>query len=193
MERRATFKSMAEATPEEFALIASFDHAHIAGVPERVLRVMEQMGDHSLGFPVDRLTHSLQTATYAEDAGEDEEVVVAALIHDIGDDLAPENHGNFAADILRPYVTARTHWMVAHHDIFQGFYFAQHYGRDPNERERFRGHPYFEACADFCDRFDQRAFDASFTPRPLEHFRPVVHRVLGRVPYSVAPRAPKAA
>jgi predicted HD phosphohydrolase len=191
MNRVADFKSMAEATAEDYAIIASYDKEHIAGVPGRVLRTMENMDDHTLGFPVTRLIHSLQTATFAEAGGESEEMVVAALIHDIGDDLAPENHGNFAADILRPYVSERTHWIVAHHDIFQGIYFFQHFGRDPNERERYRGHPHFEACANFCERYDQMAFDAGFTPKPLEAFKPLVNRVLSRQPYSTQPRAPK--
>jgi predicted HD phosphohydrolase len=191
MDRRANFKTMRDATAEDYALISSYDREHVAGVPERVLGSLAKMADHAFGFPVNRLAHSLLTATFAEDAGEDEEMVVAALIHDIGDDLAPENHGSFAAAILRPYVTDRTHWVVAHHDIFQGIYFFQHYGRDPNERERYRGHPYFQACADFCERYDQTAFDASLTPRPLEAFAPVVHRVLGRPPYSMWPRPAK--
>jgi predicted HD phosphohydrolase len=115
-------------------------------------------------------------------------MVVAALLHDIGDDLAPENHGNLAADILRPYVTERTRWIVAHHDLFQGIYFFQHYGRDPNERERYRGHPHFEACVDFCTRYDQAAFDPDFRHMPLEAFKAMVHRVLGRAPYTVSQR-----
>jgi predicted HD phosphohydrolase len=191
MDRQTNFKSMAEATAEDYAIIKQYDDRHIAGVPERVLRTLSSMDDHTLGFPVNRLVHSLQSATFAQEAGEDEEMIVAALLHDIGDDLAPENHGNFAAAILRPYVTERTHWVVAHHDIFQGVYFFQHYGRDPNERERYRGHPHFEACADFCARFDQNAFDASFTPKPLEAFVPLVRRVLRRKPYSVSPRPSK--
>jgi predicted HD phosphohydrolase len=191
MDRQANFKTMAEATAEDYALIASYDQQHVAGVADRVLRTLSGMDDHTLGFPVNRLVHSLQTATFAQDAGEDEETVVAALLHDIGDDLAPENHGNFAAAILRPYVTERTHWVVAHHDIFQGIYFFQYFGRDPNERERYRGHPHFEACAEFCARYDQTAFDASFTPRPLSAFEPMVQRVLNRAPYSVTPRPAK--
>jgi predicted HD phosphohydrolase len=191
MDRVTNFKTMAEATAEDYAIIASYDKEHIAGVPGRVLQVMETMSDHTLGFPVTRLIHSLQTATFADAAGEDEEMVVAALLHDIGDDLAPENHGNFAADILRPYVTEKTHWIVAHHDIFQGVFFFQHYGRNPNERERYRGHPHFDACASFCERYDQVAFDASFEPKPLAAFKPLVHRVLSRAPYSVQPRPSK--
>ncbi len=190
MARQASFKNMAEATAEDFAIIAGYDRKHIAGVPDRVLRTLESMAGQTFGFPVSRLVHSLQTATRAHLAGESEEMVVASLLHDIGDDLAPENHGNFAADILRPYVTERTRWIVAHHDLFQGIYFFQYYGRDPNERERYRGHPYFEACVEFCARYDQAAFDPDFQHMPLEAFKPAVHRVLGRVPYSVSMRAP---
>ena len=95
---------------------------------------------------------------------------------------------SFAAEILRPYVSERTHWIVAHHDIFQGIYFFQYYGRDPNERERYRSHPHFQACADFCSRYDQTAFDASFVPQPLAAFSPLVHQVLSRAPYSIWPR-----
>jgi predicted HD phosphohydrolase len=190
MDRQASFKTMAEATAEDFAIIAGYDREHIAGVPDRVLRTLGSMAGQTFGFPVNRLVHSLQTATRAHVAGESEEMVVAALLHDIGDDLAPENHGNFAADILRPYVTERTRWIVAHHDLFQGIYFFQYYGRDPNERERYRGHPYFEACVEFCARYDQAAFDPDFQHMPLEAFKPAVYRVLGRVPYTVSMRAP---
>ena len=191
MDYKANFKSMAEATAADYAIIASYDERNIAGVPDRVLATFETMEGHSFGFPVNRLTHSLQTATFAREAGESDEIVVAALLHDIGDDLAPENHGNFAADILRPYVSERTHWIVAHHDVFQGIYFFQYFGRDPNEREHYRGHPHFEACADFCSRYDQGAFDASFVPQPLTAFAPLVRQVLSRTPYSVWPRSHK--
>jgi predicted HD phosphohydrolase len=189
MQRQANFRSMAEATAEDFAIIAKHDRQHVAGVPARVLKVIESMDGHTFGFPVNRLIHSLQTATRAHVAGESEEMVVAALLHDIGDDLAPENHGSFAADILRPYVTERTRWVVAHHDIFQGVYFFHHHGRDRNERERYRGHPHFDACADFCARYDQAAFDPSFQHMPLKAFKPAVHRVLSRIPYSISQRA----
>jgi predicted HD phosphohydrolase len=112
----AHYEGNAEATAYDNAVIASYDREHIAGVSVRVLRTMENMDDHALGLPVDRLVHSLQTAIFALAAGEGEEMVVAALLHDIVDDLAPENHGNFAADILCTYVAERTHWIVAHHD-----------------------------------------------------------------------------
>ena len=135
------------------------------------------------GNLIDRYQHSLQTATRAFRDGAEEEVVVAALLHDIGDLLAPENHAALAAAILKPYVTPGTHWMLEHHAIFQGYYFWHHIGGDRYAREKFRGHPYFKPTAEFCHNWDQESFDPSYDTLPLTSFEPMVRRIFAREPW----------
>jgi predicted HD phosphohydrolase len=133
--------------------------------------------DHG-GFPVNRLEHCLQTATRAYQDGQDEEYVVCALLHDIGDILAPATHADLAATILKPYVSPENHWMVEKHGIFQGYYFFHHIGLDRNMRDQFRGHQWFERTAEFCEKYDQPSFDPEFDSMSLEDFAPMVCRVL---------------
>ena len=146
------------------------------------LKLLE--GDYG-GFPVDRLTHSVQTATRAYRDGRDEEYVVCALLHDIGDTLGSYNHPDIAAAILKPFVSEKNHWMVVNHGIFQGYYFFHHLGLDRNMREQYRDHPYFEYTAQFCHLYDQPAFDPDYESEPLEFFIPMVERVFARPKKSV--------
>jgi predicted HD phosphohydrolase len=140
------------------------------------LRMLDDRGENN-AMPVSRLEHGLQTATRAMDDGRDDEYVVCALLHDIGDLLAPHNHAAIAADIVRPYVSERNHWMVQNHSVFQGYFFFQHLGLDPNARDAFRGHPWFDHTAEFCEKYDQPSFDPGFPTRPLEDFIPAMNRV----------------
>jgi len=176
---RATFKQMKSGTREDWARIAP-QHARLCeGLPERVLTHLRLLDGDYGGFPVDRLTHSLQTATLALADGRPEDYVVCALLHDIGDTLAPNNHPEIAAAILKPYVDRRLHWIVARHGVFQGYYFWHHVGMDRHAREAYRGHEFFDDCAEFCELYDQAAFDPKGETLPLEHFEPMVRRVLG--------------
>lgn len=181
------FTAMAEGTREEYAFLERLwaDHkdAHLAG---NVLGLLKAMAGPTLGYKIDRYRHSLQTATRALRDGADEETVVCALLHDIGDTIAPENHSAAAAAILRPYVGERNHWIVQHHGVFQGYYFFHHLGGDRDARERYRGHPHFEACADFCERWDQASFDPDYETMPLEAFEPMVRRLFAREPQGFA-------
>jgi predicted HD phosphohydrolase len=131
---------------------------------------------------VDRYTHSLQTATRALSDGADDETVVCALLHDIGDSLAPENHAELAASILRPYVGEQNWWVVKHHDIFQGYYYFEFVGKDRLTRDAYRCRPYFKACVRFCERWDQRSFDPAYPTESLNRFLPMVRDILGRPP-----------
>jgi predicted HD phosphohydrolase len=150
------------------------------GLADRVLKhLMLLEGDYG-GFPVDRLTHSLQTATLAHDDGRDEEYVVCALLHDIGDTLGSYNHPEIGAAIVRPFVSEENHWMVEKHGIFQGYYFFHHVGMDRDMRETFRAHPWFARTEEFCAKYDGPAFDAMRTSRPLAFFEPMVRRVFAR-------------
>jgi predicted HD phosphohydrolase len=174
---RATFSSMEHSTPQDWAAISANFLAHVQTLPDRVLAHLRLLdGDHG-GFAVDRLTHSLQTATRAERGGEDEEYVVCALLHDIGDTLGSFNHADVAAAILKPFVSEANLWMVEKHAIFQGYYYFHHVGLDRDAREAFRGHEWFERTARFCELYDAPAFDAHAETLPLEDFEAMLRRV----------------
>ena len=180
---KATFSTFAESTAEDWALIAPQLDVTQSHVPDRVLTLPRELKNDYGGFPVDRLEHSLQTATRAERDGRDEEYVLCALLHDIGDTLSPFNHPAVAAAILDPFVSRENSWMVEHHGIFQGYYFWHHIGLDRNAREAHRDSPYFEYTEEFCAKYDQVAFDAAYKSEPLEHFEPLVRtRLVTSVP-----------
>jgi predicted HD phosphohydrolase len=166
---RATFTGMEESTAEDWAIIGQSFVAHGRGLADRVLDHLRLLDGDFGGFAVDRLTHSLQTATRAQRAGEDEEYVVCALLHDIGDTLGSFNHADIAAAVLKPFVAEENHWMVEKHAVFQGYYFFHHLGMDRNLRERFRGHP--------GEVYDAPAFDPSAETLPLEFFEPMARRL----------------
>jgi predicted HD phosphohydrolase len=175
---RAKFTDMKDGDAEDWQAIASHIKPFSSGLAGRLLDHLKLLGDDTGGFQVDRLEHSLQTATRAHQAGEDEEYVVCALLHDIGDMLASFNHPDLAATILQPFVSEENHWMVAKHGIFQGYYFFHHIGMDRDMREQFRGHPAFEKTAHFCEIYDAAAFDPNFESMPLDAFRPMVERLV---------------
>jgi predicted HD phosphohydrolase len=168
---------METCTAEDWAVISSHFPDFARGLPDRVLAHLELLGGDFGGFAVDRLTHSLQTATLAHRAGRDEEYVVCALVHDIGDTLGSYNHADIAAAIVKPFVSEENHWMVEQHAIFQGYYFFHHLGMDRDLRERFRGHRWFDRTAEFCALFDGPAFDPRGETLPLAFFEPMVRRV----------------
>ena len=180
MNDRATFTRMEDSTQDDWRKIGGEFAPFARGLPDRLmahLKVLE--GDYG-GFPVDRYTHSLQTATRALRDGRDEEYVVSALFHDIGDTLGTFNHFDIAAAILKPFVSADNLWMVQHHGIFQGYYFFHHIGLNRDLREQFRGHPNFERTAEFCDLYDNPAFDAKAETLPMSEFEPMVRRVFAQ-------------
>lgn len=174
---RATFRSMDEGTSEDWAVIAPQFFGYSAGLPDRVLDHLRLLDGDYGGFPVDRLQHSLQTATRAHRGGESEDYVVMALLHDIGDTLASFNHPDIAAAILKPFVDDKLHWIAEHHGVFQGYYFFHYIGLDRDMREAFRGHPHFEDAARFCELYDQTAFDPGYENAPLDFFEPMLKRV----------------
>jgi predicted HD phosphohydrolase len=177
LEQRASFKSMWDSKKQDWDIITTHYQSFARELPDRVLAHLMLLGGDSGGFPVDRLQHSLLTATLAHKGGEDEEYVVCALLHDIGDMLCSWNHPDIAAAILKPFVSEANHWMVEKHGIFQGYHFFQHIGMDPNMREQFRGHPHFDRTERFIDLYDGPAFDATMECFPLEMFEPMVRRV----------------
>ena len=179
-EPRATFTAMEQASPEDWMAIGSHFGPFSKGLAGRVLTHLQMLDGDYGGFPIDRLQHSLQTATRAHRAGESEPYVVMALLHDIGDTLGSYNHPDIAAAILKPFVDEKLHWMCEHHGIFQGYYFFHYLGLDRNMRDGLRGHPHYEDTARFCELYDQSAFDAGYDSAPLAFFEPMVERLFAR-------------
>ncbi len=177
---RAQFKAMVDGTQEDWTKIVAATVDYNRGVADRVLAHLKTLAGDCGGFPVDRLEHSLQSETLAHRDGMDEEYVVCALIHDIGDILCSASHADLGATIMKPYVSEANYWTMAHHGIFQGYYFFHYLGLDRDMRDQFRGHPHFERTAMFCARHDQNAFDPAFDTMPLEAFEPMVRRVMAR-------------
>jgi predicted HD phosphohydrolase len=180
MNARATFTRMEDSTQEDWRAIGAEVMASARTLPDRVLAHLKLLdGDHG-GFPVDRYQHSLQTATRALRDGRDEEYVVCALLHDIGDTLGSYNHFDIAAAILKPFVSEANHWMVQHHGIFQGYYFFHHVGLDRNLRDQFKGHEHYERTEEFCALYDNAAFDPQAPTLPIDEFEPMVRRVFAQ-------------
>lgn len=180
----ARFTRMADGTRADYQLIERAQEPFLAALPDRVLDHLRLLAGSYGGMLVDRLTHSLQTATRAQRDGRDEEYVVCALLHDIGDMLACHNHAELAASILRPFVSERQAWMVEKHGIFQGYYFWHHLGADRDAREKYRGSPHFDHTAEFCELYDQCSFDPDYDTLPLESFEPMLRRVLASPSWS---------
>lgn len=192
-DARAGFVNMADSTADDWKIIAAELGPFARALPDRVLAHLRLLDGDYGGFPVDRLTHCLQTATRAHRAGRDEEYVVCALLHDIGDTLGSYNHADVAAAILRPFVSDENHWMVEKHAIFQGYYFFHHLGMDRNMRDAFRDHPAYARTEDFCREYDGPAFDPRGETLPLAFFEPLVRRVFAEPKRSIyrAALAPK--
>jgi predicted HD phosphohydrolase len=180
MRTAVSFTALRDATEADVRLLVDRMNENVAAVPDTLLAVLRSLQANDAGLQVDRLEHSLQTATLASRDGASDEMIVAALFHDIGEVLAPINHAQVAAAVLRPYVSETTHWIVEHHDVFQGYYYLHFLGRDRNARERWKGHPAYQATVDFCEKYDQPAFDPAMRSMPLEAFEPIARRVLAR-------------
>lgn len=188
-EPRARFHQMTEGTQEDWMIIAGNALTFNKALPDRVLSHLRLLNGDFGGYAVDRLTHSLQTATRAHRDGRDEEYVVCALLHDIGDTLGSLNHADIAGAILKPFVTEQNLWMVEQHAIFQGYYFFEYLGLDKNLRDRFRDHPWFDYTAEFCEKYDQNSFDPDYDTMPFEAFEPMVRNVLSRPRRSIYMRS----
>ena len=183
-----SFTSMAEGTREDYEMLERLEAKFAQGTADRVLAQLGALAGSLSGYKVDRLEHSLQCATRAYRDGAGEEMVVAALLHDIGDLLSPYNHSELAAAVLRPYVSERTYWIVRRHGLFQSYYYAHHSGGDRNARDAYRAHPWYQDAVDFCQQWDQPSFDPGYESLPLEFFEPMVGRIFAREPFSEADR-----
>jgi predicted HD phosphohydrolase len=185
MSARATFRRMQDSTADDWRIITGEFMPFASRLPERVLAHLSLLeGDYG-GFPVDRHHHCRQTATRALRDGRDEEYVMCALLHDIGDTLGSFNHPDIAAAILKPFVSEANLWMVEHHGIFQGYNFFHHIGLDRNLRDRFKGHPHYERTAEFIELYDDPAFDPSAEALPIAEFEPMLRRLMAAPKNSV--------
>ena len=181
---KVKFKQMKEGSKEDYLLLNKLEKKFIEGTADRVLKTMQGLTSSLVGYQINRLEHSLQTATRALKEKASDEMIVAALLHDIGDELAPNNHAEFAAVILKPYVSEKTSWIVEKHGIFQMYYYAHHLGFNKNERDKYKGHKYYPATAEFCEKWDQISFDPNYKSLLLKEFEPYVKKIFSRTPYS---------
>lgn len=175
---KVSFINMADGTRAEYEFLDKLEKQYCNGLADRLLKSLRQL-EHSLsGYRINRLEHSLQSATRAHRAGESDEMIVAALLHDIGDELAPHSHSEMAAAILRPFVSEKIYWIIKHHGVFQMYYYAHHCGGDRNSRERYKQHEWYQGAVDFCDKYDQNCFDPDYDSKPLEFFEPLLRKLV---------------
>lgn len=175
---QVTFTRMDDATAEELAVVVAEAQAHLHGhLVDAWIGMLDALKGPTLGYAVDRYEHSLQTASRAYREGARIDMVVAALLHDVGDPIAPANHSELAAAVVAPYLDAESTWVVRHHGVFQGYHYWDRIGLDRNTRERYRGNPYFDAAAHFCAAWDQEAFDPAYDTLPLDTFVPMLREV----------------
>ncbi|MEL7117025.1 MAG: HD domain-containing protein [Pseudomonadota bacterium] len=180
------FKQMKDGDKEDYDFLHPLEVEYAAGTADRLLKALVSLDESLSGYQITRLGHSLQSATRAERDGADTDWIVSALLHDIGDIFAPYNHDEYAAAILRPFVREQCTWVVEKHGDFQMLYYGHHVGGNQHKREQYRGHPYFDDCAAFCERWDQASFDPAYETPPIEHFADRVRAVFARTPYDPA-------
>ena len=178
------FTEMKSGTKDEYLLLDKYEQEYINGTADRILDFMKGLNSTLEGYKISRLEHSLQTATRAFNDKAEEEMIVAALLHDIGDELAPLNHSEYAAAVLKPYVSEKTHWIVEKHGIFQMYYYAHHLGGNKNARDKYKDHKYFNDTVKFCENWDQKSFDPNYKSLSLKDFEPYVRKIFSRKPYT---------
>jgi len=183
--KTVSFTEMKKGSKEDYLLLDKYEKKFIEGTADRILKTLQGLTSGLVGYQINRLEHSLQTATRALKDKAPDEMIVAALLHDIGDEIAPNNHSEFAAAILRPYVSEKTRWIIEKHGIFQMYYYAHHLGYNKNERDKYKGHKYYEDTLKFCENWDQASFDPNFKSLTLKDFEPYVKKIFSRKPYSI--------
>ena len=181
--KQVKFTQMKDGDREDYDLLSSFEEKHIIGTADRVIRVLKSLDNSLGGYKVSRLEHSLQTASRALRDSANEEMIVASLLHDIGDEIAPLNHSELAAAVLKPFVSEKTAWIIEKHGLFQTYYYNHHYGKDKNLRDKYVGHAHFKDTVDFCHKWDQASFDPVYDTIPLKDFVPMIGRIFSREPY----------
>ena len=180
---KVKFTQMKDGTKEDYLLLEKHEKKYIEGTADRLIKFMSSLNTTLEGYKITRLEHSLQTATRALNDKAHDKMIVAALLHDIGDELAPLNHSEYAAAVLKPYVSEKTHWIVEKHGEFQMYYYAHHIGGNRNQREKYKGHKYYQDTINFCEKWDQKSFDPNFKSLTLKDFKPLVRKIFSRKPY----------
>ena len=182
--KKVKFTQMKDGTKDDYLLLEKHEKKFIEETPSRILKYMSSLTSTLEGYQVSRLEHSLQSATRALQDKAEEEMVVATLLHDIGDELAPLNHSEYAAAVLKPYVSEKTHWIIEKHGQFQMYYYAHHLSGNRNQRDRYNGHKYYQDTINFCKNWDQKSFDPNFKSLKLKDFEPYVKKIFNRTPYT---------
>ena len=182
--KTVNFTEMKSGSKEDYLLLNKHEKKFVENTADRIIKFMSELTKTLEGYKINRLEHSLQTATRALKDKADDEMIVAALLHDIGDEIAPLNHSEYAAAVLKPYVSEKTHWIVEKHGEFQMYYYAHHLGGNKNQRDKYKEHKYYKDTVDFCENWDQKSFDPNFKSLPLKEFEPFVKKIFSRKPYS---------
>jgi predicted HD phosphohydrolase len=181
---KVSYTNMVDMTTRDAELIRKDGEEGARELPGRLLETLQDLEKYEGCLRVNRLEHSLQSGTHAYRDGRDEEYVVAALLHDIGDHLAPYSHGPLVASVLKPFVAPRWCWVIEHHPVFQTYYYAHHIGADRNGRLKYQDHPWYDDCVEFCEKYDQNCFDPDFESLPVDFFAPMVERVCSEPRYT---------
>ena len=182
--KKVNFIQMKDGTKDEYLFLDRYEQKNIKATADRILKFMGQLTNTLEGYQITRLEHSLQTATRALNDEAEDEMIVGALLHDIGDELAPLNHSEYAAAIIKPYVNEKTHWIIKKHGEFQMYYYAHHLDGNKNQRDKYKEHKYYQVTVDFCENWDQKSFDPNFKSLPLRDFKPYVKKIFSRTPYT---------
>jgi predicted HD phosphohydrolase len=175
---------MKNGSKEDYLFLDKLEKEYVSKTADRIIKYLHSYEETLEGYQVSRFEHSLQTATRALKDNASDEMIVATLLHDIGDDLAPLNHAEYAAAVLRPYVSEKTYWILLKHGEFQMYYYAHHLGADRNKRDKYKGHKYYDDCVKFCEQWDQSSFDPNYKSLPLKEFEPLIKKIFSRKPYS---------
>ena len=178
------FTEMKHGSKDDYLLLDRYEQEYINGTADRIIKFMSGLNSTLEGYKITRLEHSLQTATRALNNKASEEMIVAALLHDIGDELAPLNHSEYAASVLKPFVSEKTHWIIEKHGEFQMYYYAHHLGGNRNQRDKYKEHKYYVDALNFCEKWDQASFDPNFKSLSLKNFEPLIRNIFSRKPYT---------
>ena len=182
--KKVNFTEMKNGSKEDYVFLDKLEREYVGETADRILNFLSRITSTLEGYKITRLEHSLQSATRAFRNNESEEMVVACLLHDIGDELAPLNHSEYAASVLKPYVSEKTHWIIEKHGEFQMYYYAHHLGADRLKREKYKDHKYYQDTINFCEKYDQCSFDPNYKSMTLKDFEPLVRKIFSRKPYS---------
>ena len=181
--KKVSFTEMKNGTKDDYQLLEKLESQYERKTADRILDYLASQTTTLEGYQITRLEHSLQAATRAYKNGESEEMIVATLLHDLGDELAPMNHSQYAASVIKPYVSEKTYWIILHHGLFQTYYSAEHLGGDKNAREKYKNSEHNQATINFCEKYDQSSFDPNYKSMTLKDFEPMVRNIFSRKPY----------